>query len=75
MLGLQQLLPLLNQRQIQLVKSAGEVLEAFGSQLEEADQVWLSNNLATLPAFLRTEEGGEIVSLLIETYRKHTLRT
>lgn len=70
MLNLHSILKLVSPQDAALVKLGSETLGAIGAQLPESDQTWLTAHLAGFPEFLKSEDGGSIVRLLIETYRE-----
>lgn len=74
MLGLQHLITLLNPRQTALLRTAAQALEAFGSQLTEADQIWVTAHLDELPEFFKSKGGAEVVSILLDTFRSQVGR-
>jgi len=81
--SLQQLLTLLatpaprsgnTERKLGFAEYAKDLLEAFGSGLSERDQEWLTRHLTGLPEYLRTEEGGVAVSVVVDAYRNSLQR-
>jgi len=51
-----------------------QLLQAIGAGLSEADQEWLTAHLRTMPDYLRTKEGAQVMSAVVNCYRSYITR-
>ena len=59
------------QRQIAAIAPPVTIVAAIGAGMSLGDQKWLNANLNSLPQFLQTPEGRDVIQITLDDYKKY----